>query len=427
MKSTSKPGIRYRMQKRKDGKGLEKCYYARIKIDGRTIDCKVGTEGQDVTPARAAKKRLLWMEGKLPLPQDERRRKKTARAKEIKKQAGRMTYARLFELWLEMMGDYPQKGGHQTAWNYRLKKTFANKTPAEITPLLLMQFKKRLTKMKTVPHGAQVHLKKAIETGRPEDIEAARKNLAARQKPLSYATQAHALKFLRRLTNWAIKNRIIKHVFIDWEIKQPTKKGIDNLTREQIQELIAYCDKDFKPAAKMILLALYTGARRTEILNLKWSDIDFDLGAIRLGRSLRSGTTKGGGVQDMAPLNSHARAVLKNIPKISNKWVFPSPITGEPYVTPDKGLNTIKKAVGLPENFRILHGCRHVYATHVGTVGDAYAVKDLLHHKDLETSKIYTHLPTEHLRQISERATALYHAPAETENKVIDIKEHRKA
>jgi integrase len=429
LQSTDMPGIRFRLQKVKGDKTgrLERCYYARVKRGGRYIDVKVGTESQGATPARAAKKRLRWQTGADPLPQDENRRKKAARAREAKAKAARMTYGRLWGLWLDYQGDYPQLISHRTAWHYRLKSTFENLTPAEITPEKLMQFKKKLAGMKTVSRGAQMHLDAMRRTGDKTQIEKAKKRCKEQQKPLSYATQAHALKFLRRLTNWAIKKQLVKHIFIDWDIKNPTKTGTDNLTRAQIQALIEYCNESHKPAAKMVLLALYTGARRTEILNLKWSDIDFDLGVIRLGVNLKTGTTKGGGAQDMAPLNSYARAVLEKLPKISDIWVLPSPHTAKPYNNPDKALKAIKNAVGLPDDFRILHGCRHIYATYVGTIGDAFAVQDLLHHKNLETSKIYTHLPADHLRQISERVAAMYHAPADAENRVIDFNERRKA
>ena len=54
-------------------------------------------------------------------------------------------------------------------------------------------------------------------------------------------------------------------------------------------------------------------------------------------------------------------------------------------------------------------------------------VKELLHHKDLETSKTYTHVPAEHLKQISERVVNMYHAPTEAADNVVDFEKRRKA
>lgn len=427
MKTTTEPGIRETLVNRKDGKGKERCFYARLKMDGRTVDAKVGTESEGVTLRRAAKQRVRWQTGADPLPQVVNRRKKAARAKEIRAEKNRMTYGRIWETWCELNGEYSQLVGHRTAWNYRLKKTFANKTPAQVTPVVLLRFKKRLAAMKTIPRGAQMRLDNALKHGTKKEIDAAKLNYKNRQEPLSYATQAHALKFLRRLTNWAIKTQLIKFVKIDWEIANPTARGVDSLTREQIQRLIRYCEKSKSPAAKMVLMALYTGARRTEILNMRWADVDYDLGVIRCGVNLATGTTKDGEVNNMLPLNSYARAVVESIPKVHQTWVFPSPRKDGPYNNPDKALRKIKRDCELPESFRILHGCRHIFATHVGTIGDAFMVKELLHHKDLETSKTYTHVPAEHLKQISERVVNMYHAPTEAADNVVDFEKRRKA
>ena len=69
-------------------------------------------------------------------------------------------------------------------------------------------------------------------------------------------------------------------------------------------------------AAAALRLLLLTGARRDEVLRLRWCEVDLERGCLRLEDS-KTGAK-------VIPLSQQARALLTSLPRDS-KWVFPSP------------------------------------------------------------------------------------------------------
>lgn len=434
MEKTDREGIRIYWAQVKGTDQKEAVYYARIKVDGRAVDIKIGSKRDGVTEARAEKMRKKYLSGELPLPQVARKQRIKARAREKQALESRMTYGKIWELWLKEKGDYNRITNDTTHWNWRLKPVFENLTPGQLKPQILIDFRGDLKSAKTIPIGPYTQLLIAEKGGDKAAIAAAKKRFEAKQKPLSYATQYQVMTLLRRLTIWAIDRQLHKPVWIKWDIKQPKGKASDNLSKKQINKLIDVCQKSRHAVGSMVLLALYTGARRKEVVNLKWSDIEFETNTIRLGVNLKTGTTKDGENENRVPMNSFARAVLKRLPKISKTWVFPSPYSGQPYNNISKPLAALKQAADLPDGFRIMHGCRHVFGTTAGTLSNSMAVKNLLHHKEMVTSEKYVHLPADHLHGVSEKVAASFHqggaldddgAPQDGGADVIDIDQKR--
>lgn len=427
MTSTDRPGIRYILVNRKDGKGKERCYYGRWKERGHTIDARVGAESEGVTLARAAKQRVRWMTGADPLPQDVKRKLAAKLKADKRAEARRMTYGRIWELWLKEKGNYGSLVGDRTHWHRRIQPYFEDLTPAQVSPEFLINYKSDLKAMKVVNRAAEMKLAAAEKWGDKAAIKEAKKAIAGVTETIGPQTRKHVLGLLRRLTNWAVKKKLHKPVFIDWDLGKVVGAPTMELADKQIKKLIDVCKESKHPAGAMVLIALYTGARKKEILNLRWDRIDFEYGSIGLGVNLNTGTTKDGNTKNTVPMSSRAREVLESIPRQDGcPWVFPSPTTGKPYVSPQKALQDIKEAAELPIKFRILHGCRHTYATAVGKLANSMAIKELLHHKEVATSEKYVHLPPEHLARISEQVGDLYHRePGQA--KVIEIDERRKA
>ena len=103
-------------------------------------------------------------------------------------------------------------------------------------------------------------------------------------------------------------------------------------------------------------------------------------------------------------MNKAARKVLESVPKHhKNPWLFPSPASGRPYVKMVDPLNEIKRRANLPEKFRIMHGCRHLFGTLAAGLGGVLATKELLRHKDIATSETYIHLDANHWQNMSEK------------------------
>ena len=90
-------------------------------------------------------------------------------------------------------------------------------------------------------------------------------------------------------------------------------------------------------------------------------------------------------------------------------------VTGKQRVEIRKAANRIKKAAGLPDDFRPLHGLRHVYASMLASSGkvDLYTLQKLMTHKSPEMTQRYAHLRDEALQRAAELAGSLIAETAE--------------
>jgi integrase len=176
----------------------------------------------------------------------------------------------------------------------------------------------------------------------------------------------------------------------------------EDLTEEQLKRLLKAIAEDNHPhAGPMMKLVLFSGMRRGELFRLKWKHVDFDRGFITIRNP------KGGKSQKI-PLNDGARETLLNHIKTDSPYVFPGR-GGRQRTDINKEVNRIKKAAGLPKDFRPLHGIRHTYASMLASSGkvDLYTLQKLLTHKDPGMTQRYAHLRDDALKKASSVADDL--------------------
>jgi integrase len=103
-------------------------------------------------------------------------------------------------------------------------------------------------------------------------------------------------------------------------------------------------------------------------------------------------------------MNENARQVLESTPRTS-EFIFPG-LNGKQRTTINKPANRIKKAAGLPKDFRPLHGLRHLYASMLASSGqvDMYTLQKLLTHKSPAMTMRYAHLRDSALKKASDLA-----------------------
>ena len=137
------------------------------------------------------------------------------------------------------------------------------------------------------------------------------------------------------------------------------------------------------------------------MFKLKWEDIDLERGFIHL-RDPKSGRDQ------TIPLNLAAREVLEHHPKSESLFVFPGR-GGKQRTEIRRPIDRIRKAAGLPKDFRPLHGLRHTYASMLASSGqvDLYTLGKLLTHKSAAMTQRYAHLRDETLRRASDLAADL--------------------
>ena len=103
-----------------------------------------------------------------------------------------------------------------------------------------------------------------------------------KNRSLKANSVTHHLGVLRSIFNWGYKSELIdKDIFRTFEIDRPQPK-IEWLNVQEIQELLSVIDNDnLLPEEKLLNryfleACLLTGARRSEISNLEWKNIDPD-------------------------------------------------------------------------------------------------------------------------------------------------------
>ena len=139
----------------------------------------------------------------------------------------------------------------------------------------------------------------------------------------------------------------------------------------------------------IVLLALNTGMRRGEILNLRWADVSANQLIVQ-GSIAKSSQSR------VIPLNLEARQILRGW-NSECEWVFPG-ADDSPLTTIKKSWSAIRKEAKTPE--LRFHDLRHTFATRVLEKGaHIKTVKELLGHADIATTARYLHATDETKRK----------------------------
>lgn len=366
---TDYPGVFFREVDRIGGKGKERVYYVVYKRNGKTVEAKAGRQfSGDMTPARANQYRTALIEGRAVTPQEQRQAEQAAKeaeqeAREVKQ--SRWTIAKLWDLYGETYSQNKviKHEGHKFD-NY-LRKEVGDKEPCELQAL---------------------------------DVDRLRIRL---QKQGKHTTAARVLELLRRTVNFGLKRGLTPPLSFKIEVPKLNNEVTEDLTEGEVQALLNALNTDpDQKAANVMRLALYSGMRRSEILKLRWEDVDFERGFIRL-------VDPKGGRDQIIPMNGYVRTILTGIERVQdNPFVFPGKFPGTHLTECRISLNRIKKAAGLPKGFRPLHGLRHSFASTLASSGqcDLFTLQRLLTHKSPLMTQRYAHLRDDALKRASELA-----------------------
>ena len=145
----------------------------------------------------------------------------------------------------------------------------------------------------------------------------------------------------------------------------------------------------------IIRLLLLTGARKNEIAQLRWSEVDLEKGLLRLKDS-KTGPK-------VIRLGGAAATLFSKLPKAHPIWVFPDRRhTNRPVSNLDWAWVTIRNKAGLSD-VRI-HDLRHSFAS-VGVAGGEglVLIGKLLGHEHVVTTHRYAHLSDDPLQAAADR------------------------
>ncbi len=232
----------------------------------------------------------------------------------------------------------------------------------------------------------------------------------------SPATMARKIATLRSFYKWAEKRGVAaKNPMTMIRTPRQSKRLPKAVTVEEVERLLSAPDDGEVLGARdrAMLETLYsTGIRVSELVDLNIDDLD------EMGEALR---VRGKGKKErLVPLGSHAIAAIRhyvqmvrNDRRFSESW-SPANTNRVLFINKHGGrissrsvrrkLDKYLRQVGLDPTISP-HTLRHSFATHLLDNGaDLRSVQELLGHQSASTTQIYTHLTTQRLREVYDKA-----------------------
>ena len=142
----------------------------------------------------------------------------------------------------------------------------------------------------------------------------------------------------------------------------------------------------------LVLLAITTGARKGELINLRWKDLDFD-------RQTAYVETTKNGEPKVLPLTKDVIVELSRFKDQAPQLIFNSEIkTSKSYEFYKLWKKALKQAE--IEDFRF-HDLRHTTASYLAQSGASLLeIADVLGHKQIQMTKRYSHLCIDHKQKL---------------------------
>jgi integrase len=183
-------------------------------------------------------------------------------------------------------------------------------------------------------------------------------------------------------------------------IRKPkeSKGRVRFLTDEERDRLLTACQTSRNPYLyTVVVLALSTGARKMELLNLRWADVDFKRKTLTF-RDTKNGETRA------VPLTGHALDVMiyhAQVRRIDTSLVFPNERGNKPVDIRSAWKVVLKRAD--ITNFKF-HDTRHSAASYLAMNGASLAeLAEILGHKTFSMVKRYAHLSQAHTASVVAR------------------------
>ena len=212
------------------------------------------------------------------------------------------------------------------------------------------------------------------------------------KKRLSYSYQNQVVNACKLFFREVVHSRLD----VD-KLERPRREHkLPNVLSKEEVKVILDAHKNQKHRS-MLSLIYACGLRRSELLNLKPQDIDSKRHLLIIRNSK--------GKRDrVVPISDKIIEMLREYYKMykPKTWLFEGQKVGEQYS--EKSLQSILKQA--LEKTRIkkpvtLHWLRHSYATHLLESGtDLRYIQELLGHKNIKTTEIYTHVTEKSLQKI---------------------------
>ncbi len=262
---------------------------------------------------------------------------------------------------------------NETLYNRRWSLWFGRQLLTEITTDTLRQHQRRL-QLKMRPRPAQ-----APKTWQPKRM-------------WSDSTINRHFAYLKHAFNLALKDGKVMRNLVAGITFFPEVSKTRFLSDEELTRLRGVMDlKDWQ----LVALAVETGLRREELFSLRWEHTDIEVGLLTLPMPK-------GGKTRYVPLSEQAKTILRSFESWARSpWVFPGlvdpmkPMDSRAFLR--RAFETALKRAGIVG--ASWHTLRHTAASRRIMAGvNVLAVKEILGHRNIQTTMRYSHLDPRHLR-----------------------------
>ncbi len=268
----------------------------------------------------------------------------------------------------------------------RFKEIWKSKTIGEITPQVIEKYKEN--RQKTTFARKNINGKEVVKHISSATIN---RELAALSKMFSLAiANGYARENpLREVNKLRVTNKLERHLLPEEEQRMyqvcDDDFSFSKMPIEEQEKLQRKHNGEHAYLKPILIMALNTGMRKGEILNMTWDCVDFEKNEI-------SALNTKNGKKNTIPMSSKLRQTLLEMYKTQshNKYVFTNPYTGTKYNDIKKCFKTVCRLANV-KNLRF-HDLRHTGATRMVAAGVPLpVVKQILNHASIQTTMRYAH------------------------------------
>jgi len=266
--------------------------------------------------------------------------------------------------------------------------------------------------------SVRLHLKPAFGTRRAEDLasDIVRAWHNGLTKTMKHASANRNLALLRSVYNVMLPDMLNPCRGVKMFKEYSRDRFLQPEELERFFDAIEQERLDGNPdMADYLLVCIFTGARRSNVLSMKWADIDLARNQWRIAGE----ESKNKSVM-LVPLIGEVLEILERRKALASSiFVFPSYGKTGHLQEPKTGWARVKKHAGL-EDVR-LHDLRRTMGSYQ-TIGGASTaiVGKTLGHKNPASTAVYARMTLDPVREAMEKAVALMKTPVE--RKVVNIK-----
>lgn len=211
------------------------------------------------------------------------------------------------------------------------------------------------------------------------------------------AAANHLLILMRAAMNWNLKNGTITEN--PWAgIKQNKVQARERFLRpDEMSRFFQTLQTQEELIRDYVLLSLYTGARRSNVLAMRWDEIDFELALWRIPLTKNKES-------HFVPLTSSAIELLKRrFAQKTGPWVLPGKGGSHHLVEPKRPWHKLLNEAGI-EDLR-LHDLRRTLASYMAMDNQSLPIiARALGHKSIASTQIYSRLSNDPVRKAMESA-----------------------